>query len=109
MDNFVTGLLAEGLDSSLTMGILGFNRSLWWLPEHPAKLLGFESFRVRIAAETDRKSLSVRAILRPVGSNAKALFQRSAAYTSNKTLVAGARAVHLPSAPPPRPAGPHST
>ena len=44
MDNFVTGLLAEGLDSALTMGILGFNRSLRRLPEHPANCLALSRF-----------------------------------------------------------------
>ena len=43
------------------------------------------------------------------GSIAKAILMHAAVVTSNETLVARARAEHLPSAPPARPAHPHTT
>jgi hypothetical protein len=60
-------------------------------------------------AETDGKPLLPHAILPASGLNAKALFKRDAADSSHETVVAGARAVHLPTTPPARSADPHTT
>jgi hypothetical protein len=48
-------------------------------------------------------------MLRPAEVYAKAFLKRGAAGTSDETLVARARAVHLPSTPPARFAHPHTT